>query len=100
MLFAKKERPKVGANNHSYHHAAKPIPWHLADTAMLDKINSQKELRRKKITTDAKIKMLKEWKNLPDVAQQFSEASETHREDIFEPEIHTISKVKKVPDFV
>lgn len=58
--------------NHSYHYAAKPIPWHLADTDMLDKINEKKKLRRKKMTTDAKIKILKEWKDLPDVAREFS----------------------------
>lgn len=29
----------------------KPIPWHLADIEMLDKINQKKTLRRKKIAT-------------------------------------------------
>lgn len=35
LLFTTKEKEKPTMINHSYHYAAKPIPWHLADTDML-----------------------------------------------------------------
>lgn len=34
-------------------------------------------LRRKNIATNAKLRMLKEWKKLPDVAQEYSEPSDS-----------------------
>lgn len=71
LLFTKKEAPKYDNQyqHQSYSFIPKPIPWHLADTDMLAKIDENKKLRRKKIATEAKIKMLREWKKLPNVAQ-------------------------------
>ena len=35
---------------------------------MLDKINDEKKLRRKVINTEIKKKILKQWKDLPNIA--------------------------------
>ena len=40
---------------------------------MLDKINHDKELRRKTIKTEAKKNMLKHWKDLPNAVRDTSE---------------------------
>ena len=39
---------------------------------MLDKINEGKDLRKRKLQADAKLKMLKQWKRLPDAMKQYS----------------------------
>lgn len=77
----------------------KPIPWHLADTEMLDKINQKKTLRRKKIATENKMRMFKEWKTLPNAAQEFSEPSDSFIPESEEIEKEKKSKVKEVSKF-
>ena len=60
-------------------------------------------MRRKKINTEAKLRILKEWKELPEVAKEFSEASvmegEGEETEVKEGQSRNKSKVKEVPDF-
>lgn len=52
------------------------MPWHIVETNLLENINNQKILRKKNIFTQNKIKILREWKKLPDVMQNYEKMSE------------------------
>ena len=69
---------------------------------MLDKINEQKKLRRRALNTECKKKMLKNWKDLPNIAR--------YSEDFTEECIPSVDldqtqkerepiKVKDIPNF-
>lgn len=42
---------------------------------MLDQINEKKKLRRKHLQTDHKLTIIRQWKKLPDVMQDYDDAS-------------------------
>jgi len=39
---------------------------------MLDKIKEAKELRKKKLQTECKLKVIRDWKKLPDLMKDYS----------------------------
>jgi hypothetical protein len=101
LLFTQKEKPPQ-EEKRTYHFSPKSIPWYIGEVYMLERINQQKELRRKALNIEAKKNMLKQWKDLPDAVRNTNIFS---TEEIFNEDVHSNKqrqphfKAKEVPDF-